>query len=66
MSNLNEEDIAEYQKYKNGVKKMKWQIQENGKTVEIVEFETIQEAFDYAEEKYAGKISITWTNEEIK
>ena len=66
MSNLNEEDIAEYQKYKNGVKKMKWQIQENGKTVEIVEFETIKEAFDYAEEKYTGKISITWTNEEIK
>ena len=45
---------------------MKWQIIQNGTPVEIVEYETIREAFDYAEEKYTGKISITWTNEEIK
>ncbi len=45
---------------------MKWIILENGKIMETVDFETIQEAFDYAEEKYTGKISIAWTNEEIK
>lgn len=45
---------------------MKWIILENGNVKETVDFETIQEAFDYAEEKYTGKISIVWTNEEIK
>ena len=45
---------------------MKWQIIQNGTPIEIVEYETIQEAFDYAEQNYTGKISITWTNEEIQ
>ena len=45
---------------------MKWLILENGNVKETVDFETIQEAFDYAEEKQTGQISITWTNEEIR